>query len=118
MKNNKQKPFDIILFWDVILMTVFGLIMIFSASSPSAFTQHGNSYYFVGKQLVWAIVGIVLMFICANIDFRIYKKWAVVIYLVNFILLIAVLAVGKNYNGAKRWLNLGFSTVQPTEFTK
>ncbi len=118
MSKRKQKPFDVILFWDVVVMTVFGLIMIFSASSPSAFAQYGNSYYFVSKQLIWAVVGLAAMLVFANIDFRLYKKWAVVIYIVSFLALIAVLAVGISVKGAKRWINLGFSTVQPSEFSK
>lgn len=118
MKGKSRGSFDIILFWTVIIMTVFGLIMIFSASSPSAFTKYGNSFYFVGKQMIWAILGIGVMIFCANIDYRIYKKWAVPIFFINIILLLIVLVAGWESNGAKRWINLGFCTIQPSEFTK
>lgn len=120
MKNKSQNrgPFDIILFWDVLVMTVFGLIMIFSASAPSAFTKYGNSFYFAGKQMIWAVAGIAAMFFCANFDYRNYKKLAFPMYVVNLILLLIVLFAGMERNGAKRWINFGFSTLQPSEFTK
>jgi len=120
MKNKSMKrgPFDIILFWDVLVMTVFGLIMIFSASAPSAFTKYGNSFYFVGKQMIWAVAGIVAMFFCANFDYRLYKKWAVPMYFLSVVLLVIVLVAGEERNGATRWINFGFSTLQPSEFTK
>ncbi len=116
--KGKRGSFDIILFWDVIIMTVFGLIMIFSASSPSAFNLHGNSYFFVGKQMIWAVLGIAVMLFCGNLDYRIYKKWATPIFFINIVALLIVVVAGQEINGAKRWINLGFSTIQPSEFTK
>ena len=118
IKKTRKGPFDIILFGDVMLMTVFGLIMIFSASSPSAFARTGNSYFFVGKQLIWTVLGLVSLFVCASLDYKLYKKWAVPLLAVSFVLLLVVLVGGWESNGAKRWINFGFATVQPSEFTK
>lgn len=118
MKGKKRGPFDIILFWDIIVMTVFGLIMIFSASSPSAFKEFGNSYHFAGRQLIWAVIGIGAMIFVANIDFRIYKRLWPLMYFISLILLIVVMAMGFVSKGAQRWINLGFITFQPSEITK
>ncbi len=116
--KGKRGSIDVILFWNVIIMTVFGLIMIFSASSPSAFAKYGNSFYFAGKQMIWTVLGIVAMIFFANIDYRIYKKWAMPIFFINIVALLIVLVAGWESNGAKRWINFGFATIQPSELTK
>lgn len=116
--KGKKEPFDIILFWDIIVMTVFGLIMVFSASSPSAFKLHGNSYHFAGRQLIWACVGIVIMLVAANIDFRLYKKLWFPMYIVSAVLLGIVLLAGLVTKGAQRWIDLKIITFQPSEITK
>ena len=118
MKKKFNSSFDTILFIDIIILSLFGLIMIFSASSPSAFTLYGDSFYFVKKQLIWTVLGFGALFIFASFDYKLYKKYAGLIYAVNIIALLLVLIIGVETKGAKRWINLGFSTVQPSEFTK
>ena len=118
MGKKKASSFDMILFADVIVLSIFGLIMIFSASAPSAFTLYEDSFYFVKKQLLWTILGFGALFFCASFDYKKYKKWATVIYVLNIILLLAVLVAGTEVKGAKRWINLGFATFQPSEFVK
>lgn len=118
MGKNKKNTFDFLLFSTVIVLSFFGIIMIFSASSPSAFTLHGDSFYFVKKQIIWTVLGFGALFFCSAFDYRNYKKLAPLIYIVNVVLLLLVLVAGVESKGAKRWLNLGFSTFQPSEFTK
>lgn len=118
MKRKFGSSFDTILFIDIIILSLFGLIMIFSASSPSAFTLYGDSFYFVKKQLIWTVLGFGALFIFASFDYKLYKKYAGIIYIIDIIALLLVLAIGVETKGAKRWINLGFSTVQPSEFTK
>lgn len=118
MGKEKKSSFDGILFATVIVLSLFGLIMIFSASAPSAFSLYGDSFYFVKKQLLWTILGFGVLFFCSSFDYRKYKKLSVAIYILNIILLIAVLVIGVETKGAKRWINLGIGTVQPSEFTK
>lgn len=118
MEKNKKSSFDGVLFATVIILSLFGLIMIFSASSPSAFSLYGDSFYFVKKQLIWTVLGFGVLFACATFDYRNYKKMALWIYILDIVLLVLVLAIGVETKGAKRWLNLGIGTVQPSEFTK
>lgn len=125
MANNKKtdssfihKPFDFTLFIVVILLLSLGIIILLSASSPSALAESGDSYSYVKKQGIFAILGIFAMFVISKIDYRTYKRFYKLAYLVSVILLLAVLLVGKNVNGAKRWIDFGFTTFQPSEAVK
>lgn len=102
----------------VILLLVLGLIMVFSASYPTAYYQSGNGFLVIKKQLIWAILGIGAMFVTANFDYRNYKKLAVPILAVCAVLLLAVLVVGIEVKGAKRWLGTEGISFQPSEAAK
>lgn len=109
---------DIFFFAIVLALTAYGLVMVYSASAPSAFYVHNDSTHFFRSQALWSVVGIGAMIFMASIDFGLIKKYALHIYVVSMVLLLAVLIVGQEYNGAQRWLNLGFATFQPSEFAK
>ena len=105
----------------VYALLAFGLIMVLSARSPIAYASkstNNDSFFYFKKQLIWTIIGSVGLLITANIDYRKYKKWAWHIYVFNIVLLLLVLIAGKSVNGAKRWLQFGGFSFQPTEFTK
>lgn len=114
----KLKEIDHIFAITVIALTVYGLIMVFSASAPSALYVHKDSMYFFKRQALWAIVGILTMFVVSAIDFKIIKKYSNHLYIISLVLLLAVKFVGVTINGSKRWLNLGFTTIQPSEIVK
>ncbi len=116
MKN--KGAFDFGFFIIVMILLSFGLIMVFSASSATSFYNFNDSYYFVKKQLIWALIGIASMFFMANIDYRVLKKFSFPILITSVILLVAVLIFGKEINGAKRWLGFGGLTIQPSEVAK
>lgn len=95
--------------------------MVLSASSPSALAITGSSYTYVSKQLLSAVIGIIAMFILSRIDYRIYQKYAVIIYVISIIILALVMVpgLGRSMNGAKRWINVPiFTSIQPSEITK
>ncbi len=120
-KNTKKNSFDIWLFITVIILTTFGLVMIFSASIPSARAYQQDSLSFVKSQIPAIGVGLVMMLVCASIDYKVYKKYAIWIFVLNVILLLAVALFGSTINGAKRWISLpipGFRSFQPSEVTK
>lgn len=103
----------------VYILLTFGLVMVFSASSPMSYAANKHdSFYYLKKQLIWAVVGTIGLLAAVNIDYRQYKKWAVWGYGINILLLLAVLVVGVDAKGAKRWLAIGTFTFQPTEFSK
>lgn len=115
-----NNQFDFILCITVFVLLAMGIIMILSASAPSALSTTGNSYTYVRKQFAFAIVGVVLMFIISKIDYRFYKKYYWPIYFGSWIILLLVLVpgLGVSVKGATRWVNLGFTQFQPSELTK
>lgn len=120
MSNFVNNQFDFILCITVLVLLAMGIIMILSASAPSALSTTGNSYTYVKKQFAFAVVGLILMFVISKIDYRFYKKYYWPIYFGSWIVLLLVLVptLGVSVKGATRWVNLGFTQFQPSELTK
>ena len=110
---------DYTLLITVFLLLSLGLIMVLSASSPTALSEGSNSYAYFIRQLFFAILGLFAMFAISKIDYRFYKRVYKLGYLIAIVLLLAVLLVGKTVNGAKRWIVLtGALSFQPSEIVK
>ncbi len=95
--------------------------MVLSASSPSSLSTTGSSYTYVYKQAISACIGIVAMLIISKIDYRKYEKYYKIVYVfsVAILLLVLVPGLGKEINGARRWIKLPiFGSAQPSEITK
>jgi cell division protein FtsW len=104
----------------VLALTVYGLVMVFSASAPSALSIKNDSLYFFKSQAIWTVVGIAVMLLTACIDYKTVKKLSVAAYILSLLLLAAVFipGVGKTINGARRWIDVKFTTIQPSEIVK
>ena len=114
-----NNPIDFTLLITILLLLSIGLIMVLSASSPSALSETGNSYSFFSKQLIFAILGIIAMLFISKVDYRFYKKFYKHAWWIALLLLALVLVAGKTINGAKRWIEIkGIGQFQPSEFTK
>ena len=116
--NNKV---DYILVITVLILLSLGVVMVLSASAPSALSKTGKSYTYFIKQFQFAIIGIVIMFLISKIDYRFYKKYYKIVYVfsVAILLLVMVPGLGKTVNGAKRWIEIkGLGQFQPSEITK
>ena len=114
-----NNPIDFTLVACIFLLLVIGLIMVLSASSPSALAQSGNSYQFFSKQLLFAFLGIIAMFAISKIDYRFYQKFYKYAWIISIALLVLVIAVGKSVNGAKRWIYITETlSFQPSELVK
>jgi len=116
----KQKYFDILLFIAIIVISLFGIVMIYSASSIWAEFKFNDPFKFVKAQGVFFIAGIIGMLILSKIDYKIYKKKANLILLVCFLLLGLVLipGLGSVRNGSRSWFGIGGFGIQPSEFAK
>lgn len=103
-----------------ILLLIYGLVMAYSASAAKAFFTYGSSWYFFERQLVYAVLGVVAMFVLARVDYRWWRRLALPLAIVVGILLVAVLipGVGTQINGARRWILLGGQSLTPGEFAK
>lgn len=114
-----NNPIDFTLIITILLLLSIGLVMVLSASSPSALAQSGNSYSFFSKQLIFAILGLAAMMFISKIDYRFYKKFYKHAWWIALLLLALVLVAGKEINGAKRWIYLTETlSFQPSEMVK
>lgn len=120
IKRTKKSQMDFILIIIIIILLSFGIVMILSASAPSALAETGDSYTYVTKQMIFAVIGLGVMWFVSKIDYRIYKKFYWLIYWVSIgaLLLVLIPGLGSSGGGAKRWINLGFTQFQPSEITK
>ena len=109
---------DFTLVITVLLLLSLGLVMVLSASSPTALQKYDKSYYFFIRQLIFAVLGIFGMYFVSKIDYRIYQKFYKHAWILSAILLVLVLIIGTDSHGAKRWIDLGFTTFQPSELVK
>ena len=115
-----NNPFDFTLVITILLLLGIGLVMVLSASSPSALSESGNSYAYFSKQLLFAILGIIAMAFISKIDYRFYQKFYKHAWWISIILLAIVMSpLGKEVNGAKRWIYLTETfSFQPSEMVK
>ncbi|MDK2905172.1 MAG: cell division protein FtsW [Eubacteriaceae bacterium] len=111
-----DRPFFITL----MIIAGIGVIEVFSASMYSATYSGEKGYTLFLKQLIFVIIGVVVMMMMSRIDYRIYRKYSKAAMIIAAILLAIVLipGIGLKVNDARRWLNLGFTTFQPSEFAK
>jgi cell division protein FtsW len=116
----RKKSPDILLFAATVVLLGIGIIMVYSASQVTAYEKLDDTFYYLKKQVVWAIIGLLAMISVMKIDYWKYKKLAVPFLVMAFILLILVLlpGLGITVKGAQRWLGVGFLRVQPSEVIK
>ena len=114
-----NNPVDFTLLITILLLLSIGLIMVLSASSPSALAESGNSYSYFGKQAIFAVLGLIAMWFISKIYYRFYQKFYKHSWWVSLLLLVGVLVAGKTINGAKRWIYVTETlSFQPSEIVK
>lgn len=110
---------DYILILILFILVIFGLIMVSSASVASSQGNFGDSYYYLKHQVFNGFIpGLISFLILQRIPYHYFKKWSVFLFVFNLLLLLLVLMVGEEYNGAKSWLRIGGFTFQPSEMVK
>ena len=124
-KKKKKKPhrfYDYSLLFTIVFLTVFGLIMIYSASSYKAQMDYGNPAYFMIRQGIIAAFSFAVMYLISRIDYHKYARFAMMGYILSYITLLLTMftPLGVASHGKKRWLRLGISALQfqPTELVK
>ena len=114
-----NNPIDFTLIITILLLLSIGLIMVLSASSPSALAEDGNSYAYFSKQLIFAVLGIIAMLFISKVDYRFYQKFYKYAWVISFVLLALVLVAGDEINGATRWISITETlSFQPSEAVK
>lgn len=116
----QKHQLDVPLLISVMLITLFGLVMVYDASAAQAFQNYQDKYFFIKQQLVWVVLGILAMALLSLFNYQHFKKLALPILLLAFglLLLVFVPGLGVSALGAHRWLNIGFINIQPVEIIK
>ena len=120
-KGRREADGDFLLL--VLALLGIGVVMVFSASFPRAYYDPGHvtggnaAYYFI-RQLIYALLGIGLMFLCSRLPMAFYRRWAFPFLGFTILLLALVPLIGIKANGSRRWLGVGSLTVQPSELAK
>lgn len=111
---------DMLIILSTLLILTIGVIMVYSASAVLAYHDYGDWYYYLKRQLLFAVLGIIAMYVTMNTDYLIWKKYAKVGLILCFGLLVLVLipGIGVERGGAKSWLGIASFGIQPSEFMK
>lgn len=116
---NKLKSGDFWLMLFTLILVIFGLIMVFSASYYYSISQDGSAYSYLRRHGMWVIIGFAAMMFGATYDYKKYKKMALPVLGGSIILLLLLFTpLGKTINGATRWLGMGPITIMPGELAK
>ena len=118
--SGRELTVDKVMLAIVLALTLFGAVMVYSASAMLAEKNYGSQFYFLYRQGAWAVVGLVAMAIAMRIDYRHYRRPGVVYALlgVTLVMLVAVLFLPK-VNETHRWIRYGrYVSVQPSEVAK
>lgn len=115
-----KKQIDKVLFISIIMLSLFGLIMIYSASSIWSEYKFNDSFHYLKYQAVFLMIGIIVMIMFSKIDTKLYYEKSNKILLVCLILLVLVLipGIGSVRNGSRSWFGIGPFGIQPSEAAK
>ncbi len=102
----------------VILLTCFGLVMLYSTSAYEASVVYQDDAFFFAKQAVIGVVSMILMVVLSQMDYHFFARFAFPLYIVSVLLLVATKFVGREINGATRWIYIGGISFQPAEMAK
>lgn len=119
-KNNTTTKIDLNFLLMVIVFCGIGLITLYSGSTGYANRIYGNPLYFFDRQLKLCVVGLCLMLMAAYINLDFIRNKLPIIFVISLILNFLPFApyIGVHKNGASRWINVGFTTLQPSELLK
>ena len=116
--SSRKKKYDYTLLAALSLLLLAGLVILQSTSAWNGEVKFNDPYYYLKKQVFATTIGIAAMFVTANMDYHALRRFALPAYLAAVLLSVAVLLVGDEYNGSRRWLSLGPFSFQPSEFAK
>jgi cell division protein FtsW len=118
--KNRAKGYDLGIIVSVFFLSAMGMLMVYSTSSVYALEKFGDQSYFLKHHIVYLFIGLVGMVGLMFIDYRVLRRFAYPMYVAGLFLLVLVLipGIGKDVSGARRWMDIGFITFQPSEVAK
>jgi len=118
IRKRLLKNIDYFVLAAVLSIVALGILMIYSATHANPGDNNGDPFFFVKRQFIWLILGLVAMFGMMTIDYQVFSRWSKKIYYFNLFLLVAVMVMGRTSLGAQRWIEIGPFALQPSEFAK
>jgi len=117
--RQKQLQFE----WNLLVLVttalvLFGLVMVYSATSGSAALGDANPFGYLEKQAIYAVIGVVLLLVVSRLELERLRALAPSLVATALVLCLAVLAIGTRVNGARRWIGIGPLVFQPSELAK
>jgi cell division protein FtsW len=115
-----KRSVDRILLVSILLLGLFGLVMVYNTSVAISIRDFGHPFHFIREQTIWFAIGVIALFVTSKIEYKLWYAASVPLLLGTLGLLLAVFfpVIGVRLMGASRWINLGFITLQPSEFAK
>ena len=116
-----RKKMDWVIFILVAILSILGVVMVYSASVPTALIQkNGDVYFFISRHLKFLLLGFILFFIASRIHYRVYERVSILLYAASIALVLLTLfsPMGKEVNGSRRFLELFGFRMMPVEFVK
>lgn len=118
MKTWRYKDYDWILIGAIALLTLLGIIMVYSASFPLGMRAYDDAAHFLKRQIMWVALGSIGFAFMMHVPYEKWKKTTPLLIGISVFLLMLVLVVGNEVNGAKSWIGFGPINIQPAEFVK
>lgn len=118
MLKKRYKDYDWWLISAAVILSIFGVVMIYSASFPLAIDLYGDPSHFFVRQLIWFTIALFLLIFFMHFRYGMLKKLSPLFIAGSILMLLLVILVGKEVNGAKSWIPIGPFTLQPSEFVK
>ncbi len=121
--NRPRTAIDMTLLWCVVLMLAIGFVMVYSASIAMSEAEKMTGYrstYFLVRHAIYLTIGVVGALVVFQIPMQVWQRAAPFLFMAGGLLLVLVLipGIGREVNGSRRWINLGFMTMQPSEVMK
>jgi len=118
-RSNQHEP-DKSLITAMFILVIFGLVMLFSASSVVSYSRYANTYHYFIRQFIWVLLSLGIFWIASRIDYRALKKFAVFFLFASIVLLLLVFIPGirSEYGTAHSWINIFGFSFQPSELVK
>ncbi|NFG23338.1 stage V sporulation protein E [Clostridium botulinum] len=117
LRKKNMGQIDYGIFYSVVLLLAVGVVMVYSASSYYAMFKNNDSMYFLKRQLVWAVLGMIVLCTTMSIDYHKIKKYTLWL-MIGCIPLLLVVFLFPGVNGAQRWIQIGPMSFQPSELAK
>lgn len=116
--KHRRGKIDVTFLVLVLVLLTFGLVMLFSASYAFAFYNEGNSFYYIERQLFFAVVGVAAMLFVSQVNYKILQKYSLLLFAGSVVLLLIADIFMRDQYGFARWIYIGSFSFQPSEIAK